>query len=59
MNRLLATVIAKSSSLSWGVAARMAQGQGSLLVGLPAPVAYDHDFGRERNDATPSGEGHG
>jgi len=62
MNRRLATAITKTSSLSWCDAARLAQGalgQGSMQAGLPAPVAYAHDSGRENDDASPSGEGHG
>jgi len=59
MNRLLATVIATSSLRGWCDAVRMAKGQGSNQAGLPAPVAYAHDFGRESDDATTSGEGRG
>jgi hypothetical protein len=57
MNRHLATVIAPIGSLSRCDAARMAQG--SKLQGLPLPVAYARDFGRETDDTKPSGEGPG
>lgn len=59
MNRHLATVITKTSRLGWCDAARLAQGQGSTLAGLHAPVVHAHDLGRESDDATTSGEGHG
>ena len=59
MNRHLATVIAPIGSLSRFDAAQMAQGQGSKLLGLPMPVAYAHDCGRETDDTNLSGEGPG
>ena len=59
MNRHPATVIDFAGSLSRCDAARMALAQGSKLAGKPAPVAYEHGCGRDRNDINPSGEGHG
>ncbi|MDR7270329.1 hypothetical protein J2X20_002987 [Pelomonas saccharophila] len=59
MNRHLVTVITTIGFLSRCDAARMAQGQGSKLQGLPAPVAYAHDCGRETDDINLSGEGPG
>lgn len=59
MNRHLVTVITAIGSLSRCDAARMALGQGSKLLGLPMPVAYAHDFGRETDDTNLSGEGPG
>lgn len=57
MNRHLATVIAPIGSYSRWDAARMALG--SKLQGLPMPVDYAHDFGRETDDTNLSGEGPG
>ena len=59
MNRHLATVIAPIGSQSRCDAASMALGQGSKLLGLPATVAYAHDYGRETDDTNLSGEGPG
>jgi len=44
-----------AGSLSRCDAVQLAHVEGSL----PAPVAYAHDFGRDGNDTTPSGEGLG
>ncbi len=59
MNRHLVTVIYPTGSQSWGDAVQMAQAGVSTLVGLPAPAADAHDFGRESDDANTSGEGPG
>jgi hypothetical protein len=59
MYRHLATVIDLAGSLSRCDAVLPMLAQGSKQAGQPAPVAHAHDFGRERNDIHPSGEGHG
>jgi hypothetical protein len=59
MTRHLVTVIDSTGSFGRSGAALPKQVQGSTLAGMPAPVAYAHDFGRESNDIHPSGEGHG
>lgn len=59
MNRHLVTSIDFTGSLSRGDAVRPMQAQVLKLAGLPAPVAYAHDFGRESDDTNTSGEGHG
>ena len=59
MNRHLATVIDFTGSLSRCDAAPLMKVQGSNLAGMPAPVAYAHDAGRECHDTNLSGEGPG
>ena len=59
MNRHLVTTIDLAGSLSRGDAVRPMQAQVVKLAGLPAPVAYAHDFGRESDDTNTSGEGSG
>jgi hypothetical protein len=59
MNRLLVTVIDFTGSQSWCDAMQAARPGVSKLAGLQAPVAHDHDCGRESDDTNTSGEGPG
>ncbi len=55
MNRHLAYVIDLAGFQSRCDAVLLARVEGAM----PAPVAHTHDFGRDGNDTTPSGEGLG